>query len=457
MGLIGLTLATSNIAMAQSFMNSDGTVDWKKVDNLTARDRWMEAAYRDTLSDGKKIAEDEAMSAVLKALAAQKAYDESVANFAKKKEEGLSIAEKVKNGLAADVEVEYHQKVNMTTAANFLHDKVRSLCNPVTNECAEKVKQAVLSGELSITQKDIDDRIEYAGKSHLYSSISKEDAEKDQKNLQSTLDADTANELLKELAQSDFNPERPISIDTVDEYANKAVVEYQEKYGTEEDRAAAEIKFWQDAETSLRQDQDVYDANRNVENALTPEMKNTLIGAMGVGSTADINTALNDPAKKQELQSKLDTLSTQYSFPKVDLNTPEGQATLHNIVGTTSAGKMTTLEYRSDGPATIQTTQEKNEADVQKAMDNLNNMFNNRNVINGVDIMGGSYNSTGEYVPPSWAAGAAVIAIGSGSANTGTGSGGSIASGGLGNSTTETGTGSGGSISTGGLGNSTTE
>lgn len=289
---------------------------WSQVDALTANDKLMEIAYNDTLvrSDGAK-ARDKALSALNKALAAQKKYDDEVkTDMDKMYGSGWGARSKYDLGAMTDAELsDYLSKQEEYAYYESLIEKEGPEKYGPELEVLKKAKEEGLYDSQLVDRLKKNPNI---SREELYAEYDKEHGDQDYRS--------DVTEIAKEIHREELNKEK----------ANP-----------------------------------VYEANKALTEAMTPEVKDAIRGELGVADGAAVNQALSDPKAKQALQNRLDNMQTKYSdFPKVDLDTQEGQSLLHSMVGTTNAGGLGTV--KSDGSSiTVQTTEEAERA-AREALDN---------------------------------------------------------------------------------------
>lgn len=317
---------------------------WSQVDALTANDKLMEIQYNDTLvlSGGAK-ARDKALSALNNALAAQKKFDDTVDgikagtsshDFALKN--AKTAREKYYSGTMTDEELD-----------SYLWQQIRY---------ADLSKKCFLEKCTPEEKKELED----AKKQGLFDETLVRDIDK-------------------------MGLERGITNPT--EQYNNLKDWHEGVYGDENRRlnkdGAAEKNESDMIELARDlQKEGIYEANKALTEAMTPEVKDAIRGELGVADGAAINQALSDPKAKQALQNRLDSMQTKYSnFPKVDLDTQEGQSLLHSMVSTTNAGDLGTVSKSEASPLVVidpkpeeiivKTSDEKLQDDMQDLLDGM--------------------------------------------------------------------------------------
>lgn len=302
---------------------------WSQVDALTTNDKLMEIAYDDTLSDGKAKAKDKALSAMKDAINAQQKLDSSVKG--------------VKEAKAAE------------------EDKLKHYTDP-----KDKYREGTMSDE---------ELAAYIGQQSRYAdlemmSIFERDASKR---------AQAVKELEEAKKQGLYDEDlvkkiREMPYDGWGGRTQKLMDEYNKRWGYEDDRLNKDNYF--DKREAEMIDwlkdgykNDIYEKNEAMVEAMTPEVRNAIREELGVADGAALNNALNDAESRKALQDRLDNISSSYSdFPKINVNTEEGQNFLHSMVGVTNTGDLGTV--KSDGSSiTVQTTEEAERA-AREALDN---------------------------------------------------------------------------------------
>ena len=331
---------------------------WSQVDALTANDKLMEIAYNDTLSDGKAKARDKALSALNKALESQRKLDEEVkARSEAIDKDKLTPRQKYENGMMTDDELTDYAATNSGLARAC---KDNGWCT--AEEYIAGYNKMAETTNLNPLRKETEERIR-----KYYDPELVEELKNDEDHL--------------------FHGD-PDNSTEENGWLQSAVDEYTEKHGSEAERQQREQDFWDKMKADATEDakkenaSDIYNANKAMAEAMTPEMKETIRGELGVGDGAAINQALKDPKAKQDLQNRLDKMASTYSdFPKVDLDTQEGQSLLHSMVGTTNAGDLGTVSKSEATPLVridpkpeeiiVKTSDEKLQDDMQDLLDSM--------------------------------------------------------------------------------------